>query len=90
METGVDLTALAGWMDEQGLGDGAITGARWTGHLAPERFVELGIIAVNPKAGGELTFSATQRFADGSIVRWSGPAGSATPAPRVILKAAAH
>jgi uncharacterized protein YcnI len=69
---------------------GAITGARWTGQLAPERFVELGIIAVNPKAGGELTFSATQSFADGSIVRWSGPAGSATPAPRVILKPVSH
>lgn len=69
---------------------GAITGARWTGQLAPERFVGLGIIAVNPKTAGELVFSATQSFADGTSVSWSGPAGSATPAPRVSLKSAAH
>jgi uncharacterized protein YcnI len=65
---------------------GAITGARWTGQLAPERFVELGIIAVNPKSGTGLVFSAKQMFADGTAVNWSGPAGSSTPAPRVSLK----
>jgi hypothetical protein len=69
---------------------GAITGARWTGQLAPERFVELGFIAVNPNAAGALVFSATQSFADGTSVSWSGPAGSKTPAPRVTLKSASH
>ena len=69
---------------------GAITGARWTGQLAPERFVELGIIAVNPKSGSDVIFSATQTYADGTVVNWSGPPGSATPAPRVILKTASH
>jgi uncharacterized protein YcnI len=65
---------------------GNITGARWTGQLAPERFVELGFIAVNPKSPADLVFSATQSFADGTSVSWSGPAGSATPAPRVAVK----
>lgn len=65
---------------------GEIAGARWTGQLGPERFVELGIIAVNPKTPGDLVFSATQSFADGTSVSWSGPAGSATPAPRVSVE----
>ena len=64
---------------------GAITGARWTGKLAPERFVQFAIIGVNPKAGSDLSFSATQTYADGSVVDWSGPAGSKTPAPHVAL-----
>ena len=65
---------------------GAITGARWTGQLPPERFVEFGVIAVNPKTGSELTWEEVQTYADGSVVSWSGPQGSKSPAPRVTLK----
>ena len=65
---------------------GAITGARWTGQLPPERFVEFGVIAVNPKTGSELTWEAVQTYADGSVVSWSGPQGSKAPAPKVTLK----
>jgi uncharacterized protein YcnI len=64
---------------------GAITGVRWTGKLPPERFVQFGIIAVNPKTGSDLTFTATQTYADGSIVNWSGEPGSKTPAAHVTL-----
>ena len=67
---------------------GAITGARWTGQLPTDRFVEFGIIAVNPKTGGDLVWSAVQTFADGTVADWSGEAGSAKPAPRVTLKPA--
>lgn len=76
----------AGWTIEP-LRDssGAITGARWTGKLAPERFVQFGIIAVNPKAGADLGFAASQLYADGTRVDWAGPAGSKTPAPHVRL-----
>lgn len=67
---------------------GTITGARWTGELPPERFIELGVVAVNPKAGGDLVWTAVQSFADGSSVSWSGPKGSSSPAPHVALVAA--
>ena len=63
----------------------AIAGARWSGKLAPERFVEFGIIAVNPKEGSELIWTAVQTYADGTVIHWSGPEGSKTPASRVAL-----
>ena len=69
---------------------GAITGARWTGQLAPERFMTFGVIAVNPKDGAELVWSASQTYADGTVVEWSGPKESKTPAPRVALKPVEH
>ena len=64
----------------------AIVGARWTGQLGPERFIEFGVIAVNPKQGGNLTFTAVQTYSDGTVVNWSGEAGSKNPAPRVTIK----
>lgn len=64
---------------------GAIEGARWSGHLPPERFVELGVVAVNPDGGSELVWTARQNYTDGTSVDWSGAAGSKTPAPRVTL-----
>jgi uncharacterized protein YcnI len=64
---------------------GAIIGARWTGKLAPMQFTEFGLLAANPASGGDLVWTATQIFADGSRVEWSGAAGSKTPAPRVTI-----
>ena len=69
---------------------GKITGAQWTGRLPPEQFVEFGLVAVNPKEGGDIVWSASQTYADGSVVDWSGPEGSKTPAPKVALKPAEH
>ena len=64
---------------------GAITGARWTGQLPPERFTEFGVIAVNPKQAGELSWKATQTYADGARVEWSDGKDSKTPAPTVVV-----
>ena len=63
---------------------GNLTGVRWIGNLPPEQFTEFGLLAQNP-AGGDLVFTATQAFADGTKIEWSGAAGSKTPAPRVKL-----
>jgi uncharacterized protein YcnI len=68
---------------------GAIVGVRWTGKLPPQQFTEFGLLAANPATGGEIAWSATQVFADGTKVEWSGELGSKTPAPRVMLKPAA-
>ena len=47
---------------------------RWVGNLPPEEFTEFGLIGVNPPVGGQLVFTATQAFADGTKIEWSGAA----------------
>lgn len=64
---------------------GAMTGARWAGRLAPGQFTEFGLLAINPPAGGELVWAASQYYSDGTRIDWSGPPASKTPAPRVVL-----
>jgi len=64
---------------------GTIVGTRWTGRLPAMQFTEFGMLAANPSAG-ELIWSATQIFSDGSKIEWAGPPGSKTPAARVRLK----
>ena len=63
---------------------GAIIGARWAGRLPPSQFTEFGLLATNPGVG-ELAWTTTQFYSDGSKIEWSGPAGSKSPAPRVKL-----
>jgi uncharacterized protein YcnI len=57
-----------------------IIGAVWTGALAPQRFVELPFVAVNPKSETRLTWPAIQTYADGERVEWTGQEGAKTPA----------
>jgi uncharacterized protein YcnI len=64
---------------------GVLVGARWSGRLPPMQFTEFGLIAANP-ATSELLWTATQTYADGTRMEWSGAAGSKAPAPRVTLK----
>lgn len=64
---------------------GAIVGVRWSGKLAPMQFTEFGLLATNPASGNDLVWGATQFYADGTKIEWSGPAASKTPAPRVSL-----
>jgi uncharacterized protein YcnI len=76
-----------GWMTEPVRdASGNTIGVRWTGRLAPQQFTEFGLLAVNPPAAGELSWTAVQSFSDGTKVEWSGPAGSKTPAPRVTIR----
>jgi uncharacterized protein YcnI len=57
-----------------------ITGVVWTGTLAPQRFVELPFIAVNPATEARLVWPAYQTYADGERVAWTGPEGTQSPA----------
>ena len=80
-----------GWMTEPVRGaSGNTIGVRWTGRLAPQQFTEFGLLAVNPPAAGELSWTAVQSVSDGTKVEWSGPAGSRTPAPRVTIRAVSN
>jgi uncharacterized protein YcnI len=80
-----------GWMTEP-IRDpsGRAIGVRWRGGLPPQQFTEFGLLAVNPPAPGDLSWSAVQTFADGSKVEWTGAAGSKTPAPHVTILPAAR
>jgi uncharacterized protein YcnI len=64
-----------------------ITGAVWTGTLAPERFVELPFIAVNPKGSAELHWPVYQTYANGERVEWTGPENAKTPASTTTIAA---
>ena len=57
-----------------------ITGAVWTGSLAPERFAEFPFVATNPKDPAQITWPIIQTYADGEKAEWTGPAGSKRPA----------
>jgi uncharacterized protein YcnI len=90
LPAGLRVTAFEqkpGWMTEPVRdASGKATGVRWTGRLPPQQFAEFGLLAVNPAAAGDLSWTAIQSFADGTKVEWSGPAGSKTPAPRVRIE----
>lgn len=65
-----------------------ITGAVWTGHLAPQRFAEFPFSAANPKTETSLTWPALQTYEDGEVVQWTGPEGSKQPASSTTVRAA--
>jgi uncharacterized protein YcnI len=67
---------------------GKITGATWTGKIAPYEFVEFGMLGLNPKEGQakELVWKFVQFYEDGSKEEFTGPVGSRLPSPVVALK----
>lgn len=67
-----------------------VTGAVWTGTLAPQRFVEFPFVAVNPRAATRLTWPTVQTYAGGVRVDWTGPEGSKAPASATTIAAAAN
>ncbi len=80
------LEEVPGWTAELHRdGSGRVVGATWTGRLAPERFVEFGLLAANPSTGDSAAWKFTQTYADGTRVEWTGPKGSKTPAPVVTF-----
>ena len=64
---------------------GKIVGAAWTGAIAPDQFVEFGMLAINPKQDTPLVWKFTQYYADGKTEEFAGPPGSSSPAPIVAL-----
>jgi uncharacterized protein YcnI len=76
-----------GWITEAIRDEtGKAIGVRWTGKLPPQQFAEFGMLAANPPEASDLTWNATQIFADGTKVEWSGPLGSKNPSPHVTIK----
>ncbi|WP_370512107.1 YcnI family protein [Brevibacillus sp. LEMMJ03] len=73
--------------------DGRFKAITWTataGGIKPHEFMEFGLSAKNPGEPGTLTWNAYQTYADGTVVEWTGAAGSDTPAPTVAVKEGAQ
>jgi uncharacterized protein YcnI len=59
----------------------------WSGHLAPDGFVEFSFLAATPPKPGVLAWKALQVYDDGDVARWIGPPSSEEPAPTTAIKA---
>jgi uncharacterized protein YcnI len=82
-----DFEFKPGWkLDFKKDDKGKIIGATWTGKMQPYEFVEFGMLAINPKAGANLTWKFVQFYEDGTKEEFTGPVGSRLPAPVVTLK----
>lgn len=86
-----DFEFKPGWkIDFKKDDKGNITGATWTGTIAPYEFVEFGMLGINPKEGTDhLVWKFVQYYEDGKKEEFVGPPGSFYRAPVVTLKAPA-
>ena len=65
---------------------GNVTEIDWSGgSILPNQFEQFSFMARNPVNGRQLAWLATQTYADGLLVRWSGPQGSQQPASFTAL-----
>jgi uncharacterized protein YcnI len=78
----ISFDEVGGWaLETASDNDGAtFTAATWTGTLPVGRFVEFGFIGVNPAEPLTLKWDVIQHYADGTVVEWTGPENSSTPA----------
>jgi uncharacterized protein YcnI len=77
----------SGWtqqLQQTGSGDSAvITRVTWSGGHTPTGEDSLFQFLAQPAHAGTYTFSVQQTYSDGSIVSWSGPESSDSPAPTI-------
>ena len=69
---------------------GSVTEIDWVGgSIPPTQFAQFSFMARNPASGRQLTWAATQTYADGLAVRWAGGQGSQQPASLTALSGVA-
>jgi uncharacterized protein YcnI len=88
---GIDsFVAAAGWKrttDQSGSGeDVAIRKATWTGGSVPTGEAAILQFVGDVGTAQTYTFKIRQTYSDGSVVDWTGAAGSDTPAPAIEAK----
>jgi uncharacterized protein YcnI len=87
----ISFDEVPGWALDAVSSDGGatFTSATWTGTLPVGRFVEFAFIGVNPGEPTTLKWDAVQEYDDGTVVEWTGPVESSTPASltRVVAPA---
>jgi uncharacterized protein YcnI len=79
-----------GWkrvVKQTGSGDSAvIQNITWTGGHVPTGEDSVFQFLASPDSSKTYTFAVRQTYSDGSVVDWSGPESSDTPAPRIEAK----
>lgn len=65
---------------------GKIPGATRSGRMEPYEFAEFGMLAINPKEGGDLVWKFVQYYEGASKEEFTGPIGSRYPSPVTTLK----
>jgi uncharacterized protein len=66
--------------------DAVIQKVTWTGGSTPTEEDSVFQFLASPSSAKTYTFSVRQTYSDGSIVDWSGPESSDTPAPTIEAK----
>ena len=85
---GIDsFVPAVGWkrqVQESGSGESAVVQkVTWTGGSVPTEEDSVFQFLASPDSSKTYTFKVRQTYSDGSVVDWTGPESSDTPAPRV-------
>ena len=88
---GIDsFVPTVGWkrqLQQKGSGENAvIQKVTWTGGHVPTEEDSVFQFLASPDSSKTYTFAVRQTYSDGSVVDWSGPESSDTPAPRIEAK----
>src|SRR5882724_6347594 len=88
---GIDsFVPTTGWkrqLQQTGSGENAvIQKVTWSGGSVPTGDDSVFQFLASPDSSKTYTFSVRQTYSDGSVVDWSGPESSDTPAPRIEAK----
>jgi uncharacterized protein YcnI len=88
---GIDsFVAAPGWtrkVQQTGTGEDAVVQkVTWTGGSTPTGEDSLFQFLAQPSSSGTYTFQVEQTYSDGSIVDWTGPESSDSPAPVIEAK----
>jgi uncharacterized protein YcnI len=88
---GIDsFVSETGWkrqLQQTGSGENAvIQKVSWTGGSVPTGEDSIFQFLASPDSSKTYTFAVRQTYSDGSVVDWSGPESSDTPAPRIEAK----
>jgi uncharacterized protein YcnI len=94
MPPGIDFALVesppAGWTGKLVHNGDRIAEIRWTGgKIPPDGFAEFRFLARNPVQTGDIAWPVVQRYANGEVQRWIGPAGSDSPASRTKISESA-
>ncbi|MDI3256466.1 MAG: YcnI family protein [Kyrpidia sp.] len=85
-----DLQPVPGWSHQMQKTNGRVTTLVWqaTGPgIQPGEFQEFSFTAKNPSQPADLSWKAYQYYQDGSVVEWTGPKGTQTPASVTVIAA---
>jgi uncharacterized protein DUF1775 len=81
---------IPGWeRTETRAPDESLDVVSWKGSLPPGEFVRFSFLASAPEKEGPISWPAVQTYADGTKVRWIGPADSESPAAVTLVSASA-